>query len=286
MSAILKSDLDVSHSRSMASDRHLLNSTHALPSSSPWLLGWFTSYSRRYIRKHFHSVRVSLAGLPPSNGGLPLVVYSNHASWWDPLMCLVLKDEFFQERTAFAPIDATMLARYKFLGRLGFFGVEQGTRRGAARFLRTADAILNGGQNILAVTPQSRFADVRERPVRFAPGLGHLATRVERAVFLPLAVEYVFWEERLPELLVRFGDPLEICLEDRRGIRSDDWSRCFEHNLAKTQDSLALESQRRRTEDFRVVLRGGAGQGGVYDLWRFLKSRIRGKEFQKEHGTL
>jgi 1-acyl-sn-glycerol-3-phosphate acyltransferase len=93
-----------------------------LPSvSAPWLR-WFTWYSRRYCRRHFHSLRVSRSGLPLELPALPLVIYSNHASWWDALVCLVLRDEFFGAHTAFAPIDAAMLQRYKFFARLGFFG--------------------------------------------------------------------------------------------------------------------------------------------------------------------
>ncbi len=256
-----------------------------LPRVSALLFRWFTWYSRRYIRRHFHSLRVSLAGLPPETHGLPLVLYSNHASWWDALVCLVVKDEFFPCRNAFAPIDAAMLKRYKMFGKLGFFGVEQGSRRGAMHFLRTAEAILKSPQALLAVTPQSRFADVRERPVRFEAGLGHLAMRVERATFVPVAVEYVFWEERLPEILVRFGEPVQVRREHKAAFDAKYWTRLFEQKLTEAQDALALEAQRRHSEDFQMVLRGGAGQGGIYDWWRGIKARLRGEPFRKEHGT-
>ena len=69
--------------------------TRQLPKVSRPLLSWFTWYSRRYVRRHFHSLRVSLKGLPPETRELPLVIYSNHASWWDALVCLVLKEQFF-----------------------------------------------------------------------------------------------------------------------------------------------------------------------------------------------
>ena len=72
--------------------------------------------------RHFHSLRISRAGLPPDARGLPLVLYTNHASWWDPLVGLVVKAECFPDRTLFTPIDATMLERYKMFAKLGFFG--------------------------------------------------------------------------------------------------------------------------------------------------------------------
>lgn len=257
----------------------------AASSISRPLLRWFTWYSGRYIRRHFHSLRLSRGVGLPDAAGLPLVIYTNHASWWDPLVGLVLKNAFCPERELFAPIDAAMLARYRIFARLGFFGVEQGSRRGAAQFLRASEEILRHPNSMLAVTPHGRFADARERPVRFQAGLGHLAARAENAVFLPVATEFVFWEERLPEVLVRFGEATVVRggLGSRRTPR--EWTALFEGNLEAAQDALAEESRRRDPAAFRVLLGGGAGQGGVYDWWRGLRARLRGETFRKEHGS-
>lgn len=273
------------HNSSRSESNRALPGSKVLPRISVPLMKWFVWYSRRYIRKHFHSLRVSLAGMPPQSSGLPLVLYLNHASWWDPLVCLVVKDEFFANRNGFAPIDATMLERYKMFGKLGFFGVEQQTRRGAVQFLRTAEAVLQSPNRLLAITPQSRFADPRERPIRFERGLGHLAARLDRAMFVPVAAEYIFWEERLPEILVRFGEPVEIQSRKQDNLAAKDWTTLFEEKLTATQDALAIQAQSRNPDDFQTVLHGGAGQGGIYDLWRSFKARLRGEGFRKEHGT-
>jgi 1-acyl-sn-glycerol-3-phosphate acyltransferase len=256
-----------------------------LPEISRLLLNWFTWYSRRYVRRHFHSLRISRAGLPPATGQTPLVIYSNHASWWDALVGLVLKSELFPERSAFAPIDAAQLERYKFFRKLGFFGVEQKMPRGAIQFLRTAENVLREPNSLLVVTPQGRFADVRERPVRFEAGLGHLAKRAEGTVFVPMATEFVFWEERLPEILVRFGEPVEVRAEHSTAFDAKYWTTLFEQKLEATQDALAAAALHRDANEFQTVLRGGAGQGGIYDWWRAAKARMRGEDFRKEHGT-
>lgn len=258
---------------------------HFFPRISPLLLRWFIWYSRRYLRRHFHSLRVSVAGSAPHTRGLPLVLYSNHASWWDPLVCLVIKDEFFSYLNAYAPIDAAMLERYKMFRHFGFFGVEQNRRRGAVQFLRTAETILKSPLNLLAITPQSRFADVRERPARFEPGLGHLAARVDHALFVPVVCEYVFWEERLPEILVRFGEPVEVSREHGAVFPADYWTRLFEQKLETAQDALAAEAKLRNSDRFKSVLSGDAGQGGIYDWWRKLTAKLRGETFRQEHGS-
>ena len=84
------------------------------------------------------------------------------------------------------------------------FGVEQDTPRGALTFLRTARALLASSQNAVWLTPQGRFMDVRERPLRLKDGLGALATREPSAAFIPLAIEFAFWTESRPEILVSF----------------------------------------------------------------------------------
>ena len=96
------------------------------------------------------------------------MVYLNHPSWWDPLVCLVLAHRCFPGRAAFAPMDAAQLERYRFFRKLGAFGVERGTRHGAAAFLRIGTKVLARPGAMLWLTPQARFADARERPLRFA----------------------------------------------------------------------------------------------------------------------
>lgn len=261
------------------------SSAGAAPVISEALLRLFTWYSRRYLRRHFHSLRVSLLGLPPANLNGPTVIYSNHASWWDPLVGLIVRQEFLDGQKLFAPMDEVALERYGFFKRLGAFGVEQGTRRGAAQFLRTARNILQQRDSVLWLTPQSRFADVRERPVRLKQGIGHLPGLAERVCFVPVAIEYTFWEERLPEILVRFGQPYETSTAEG-SVSPQVWTEFFAEQLAQTQDALAADAQRRDPRMFRCLLRGGAGVGGVYDHWREFKARLHGEKFQPEHGKL
>ena len=65
-----------------------------LPRVSEWLLGAFARYTHWYLHRHFDALRVSASGwLPDNENGVPKVVYLNHASWWDPLVCLHLSRE-------------------------------------------------------------------------------------------------------------------------------------------------------------------------------------------------
>lgn len=268
---------------------------HGLPVISPWLLGAFARYTRWYLRRHFYAVRISTEGwLPDNESAVPKVIYLNHPAWWDPLVCLHLARSLFAGHRGYAPIEARAIEKYPFFRRLGFFGVEADTARGAAAFLRTSHALLAEPWAMLWVTPQGRFADVRDRPARFRHGLGHLAARVgaarpghaARVQFIPLALEYTWWHERLPEVLLRFGAPLELTTATCREHDPEGWSRALETRLETAMDALAADARARDPEKFLNLLAGRAGVGGVYDVWRRLKAALRGRRFDPRHGRL
>ena len=171
-----------------------------------WAFGW---YLRWYFYRRFHAVRLSRTGTPRVNTGRPLIIYSNHPSWWDPALYILLCAKLFPGQPGFGPMDAKALGKYGVFERMGVFGVDLDHGRGAARFLSTSLRILERPGAILWITAEGEFTDARRRPVRLRPGLAHLARRVPGAVILPLAIEYPFWNESRPEALARFGDPIE-----------------------------------------------------------------------------
>ncbi len=253
----------------------------AQPHVSPGVMRVFAAYTRRYVRRNFHSFRILQTGQPQMDVARPLVIYLNHSGWWDPLVALLLTREFLPQRTSFAPIDAAMLQRYGFFKHLGFFPVEQESTRGARKFLRDTHAILASSQNALWLTPQGRFMDVRERPLRLEGGLAALAAREPSAAFIPLAIEYTFWTEPRPEILVSFGEPIVPATEPARSAA--DWTQVFADALESTQDELAARSCRRDPAEWLTLNRGHSGVNGFYDAWRWLRARVRGEKFAPEH---
>lgn len=253
-----------------------------LPTFSHRLFRGFLRYLRRYLRKHFTAVRLVRGTRPAPDPDRPLIVYSNHPSWWDPLVYMWLTGTLFAGREGYGPMDATALRKYGLFRRLGVFGVETGTRRGAAQFLRAARAVLARPGAILWVTAEGRFTDPRTRPVRIEPGIAHLARSVDRVVLLPLAIEYPFWNERLPETLLRFGEAVRV--EDGPGDDVEAWTTLLERKLEANLDALAETARRRDPDAFETLQAGRTGVGGPYDLWRRLKAAVLGRKFRPAHG--
>ncbi len=257
---------------------------HELPPFSHGLNRWFMGYVRRYLRRHFHAVRLLAAGGGPGPevGDEPLVIYTNHPGWWDPLVFLFLGAALFPGRMSYGPIDAAALGKYKFLERIGFIGIEPGTWRGSARFLRMARAALDRSDVLFWITAQGEFADPRLRPVEIRPGVGHAVAGGERGVVVPLAVEYPFWSERLPEALAAFGPARRIA--EFSGRSADDWTEVLAADLVATQDRLAAAAIERDPAGFATLLSGRVGVGPAYDTVRRVGAWLRGRQFDPSHG--
>ena len=246
---------------------------------SPWLRV-FRAYTRRYVARHFHALRLSRHGKPtiPTEGSL--IVVLNHPSWWDPLVGLLLS-ELFPGWRHHAPMESSALGRYRLMERLGFFPIDPGTASGARAFLRRAEELLAQPRTALWITAQGQFADPRERPVKLRTGVAHLARRLERGTILPLALEYPFWSERCPEALAHFGEAISIGAGSERTV--EQWMECIERGLTAAQDSLAVLAQRRESDAFETLIGGQSGVGGIYDWWRRWRARLRGERFDPSH---
>lgn len=275
--------MNVSSSTPVLETTRRSKSPEVLERRSPFIISWFCWYVKRYLPKHFHAVRVSRTGPVPQDLPGPVIFLVNHPAWWDPLLCALLSTSFPQNKH-FAPIDAAAFQQYGFFAKLGFYGVEQHSLRGAATFLRTSLALLEYADTMLWITAQGEFTDPRVRPTILRPGVGHLATRLSRGSIVPIALEYPFWQESKPEALIQFGEPILMPASEQ--CTANEWTERLAWRLEQTQDALAMLACQQRPEDFATILGGKTGVGGMFDYWRRFRAYLRGERFRADHAAV
>lgn len=254
------------------------------PPVSAWLHGGFHGFLTPFLKRHFHAIaidrqtRCDHADL----GDSPVIVYANHPSWWDPLIAHFLNRQLFPGRQFYAPIDAAALQQYRVFSKLGFYGVQLESTRGAAAFLKQSKAILSHGDTVIWMTPEGRFCDARDHSAELMPGLAHLCTKMEDGFVIPLALEYVFWEERLPVCLAKTGSPIRVA--ECPTWDKPQWRRLLAERLRQTQNSLSPLAIDRNSQPFENLLSGRAGAGLVYDSFRRIKALLTGQRFRSQHG--
>lgn len=258
------------------------------PVISPPLFAFFSHYFIYYLRRHFNAIRIDRQTPAPNLSG-PTLLYMNHPSWWDPLVAAAIAIRFYPGYQHFAPIDADALERYRFMMKLGFFGVQRNSRRGTVHFLRTSRTILREHNAALWLTPEGDFTDPRNISVPLRPGIGHLAANIRPLTLIPMAIEYAFWQERLPEAFIRFGEPVlahtsqDLLNQSTVPATAAHWTSHLADALRQQQLALTQNVISRDPARFTTLLAGRSGVGGMYDLARRMNAWRKGRVFFPGH---
>jgi 1-acyl-sn-glycerol-3-phosphate acyltransferase len=237
----------------------------------------FVSMIASMVRRRFHAVRLargSREALRAVDGGArPALVVMNHCAWWDPLVALLAWRECFPSREPFGPIDRDELRRFAIFRKVGLFGVDPDdpatldAMRGYLAALARVDPRI-----VFVVTPQGRFADVRDEVVP-RPGAAAVAASLAPDRAVALAVEYGFWVDQKPEIFLR----AESVPCDEGGTLA--WQRRLRDAMQRNQEALASLVRARDAAAFEPLAPAFApkvsGTNPVYDLWLRITGRGR-----------
>jgi hypothetical protein len=233
----------------------------------------FAWYTRRLVSKRFATVRFdpdSIRTLEQHNlHDGPVVLAMNHASWWDPLLGLLIAERYFADRASAAPMAIEQWNTFKFMRKLGIFGVDTNQPDAMQRMAEHVGALFDREpRSLLAITPQGEFADVR-LPVRIRPGTSAIAAARPDAKLIALAIEYTFWTDQRPEVFVRART-----VERPDSISTAAWHRAITRSMRANAASLAASVIARDASRFtEPFAQHGAGVNRIYDAVAKLRGR-------------
>ncbi len=240
-------------------------------SRAPGFTRLFAAYSERLLRRRFAAVRLKRGGAEllaraDAHAG-PVLIAMNHASWWDPLVGLMLVSRYLASRTPSAPMELEQFRRFRFMKRLGMFGLDpQHPDASMLLMEHVAELFRKDRRPLLVITPQGAFTDVRE-PMRLRPGAACLAAAHPDTLVLVLCCEYTFWEQPRPEILLHV---CECPCPARANIAG--WQRQLTNAMQRCADALAASAIARDEVAFeRLTHSEGPRIHPIYDLlmrWR------------------
>lgn len=268
-----------------------------LPSRfSPRVTKGFSIVTRRMFRKQFAAIRMVkgsrelIESLDRRLG--PAIIAVNHSSWWDPLVCVLLASTLTTSRTHAAPMDIEQLRRFRFMRKLGIFGVSPDDPRSLPRMTRhVLQRFSTEDRCTLWITPQGEFRDVRDE-IALRPGVGAIAARAsaEREIpVLSLAIEYGFWEDKRPEAFLRVQRVRAPDLGDdaRRTRLVEAWTEAITEAMRENQCRLAQIVMERDARPFDILIGGHSGtHHPLYDLWLRLRRKqgpVVARRSRREH---
>lgn len=244
----------------------------------------FTWYvTRKLIPGRFHAIRIVTDGLDLARSANtwdhPILIAMNHQSWWDPMIGLALADTLWPARRGIAPMDATQLVKFPILRKIGIFGIhpdDPASMNAMGDFVAQRFAELP--RPTLMLTPQGQFADLRA-PLVIRPGTAALAARFTTCRVLSVSIEYHFWLDQKPEVLLRVQ---EVPRPEQSSTTS--WHRALTQTMESNAAALASLVIARDPAPFTTLIGGSSsGTSPFYNLW----NRLRGRDTQltTEHRT-
>ncbi len=196
---------------------------------------WFARHARTRIERTFDRVRAhgieEVAALARDR---PLLVVSNHTSWWDPLVAFHASEHLLGA-DGHALMDAANLRRLPFFALVGAFGVDLADPGDGARAIRYAARLLDRAGRLVWIFPQGRERPITERPLAFKAGAAEVAHVAKRALTVPAALRYELAGTEKPVVYFSFGEPLETA-RDREAQE-----RAVEGELARIERAVRGE---------------------------------------------
>ena len=141
---------------------------------------------------------------PLPEGPAPLIVYANHGSFWDGFVAHQVSRAGRWD--GYCMMEERMLARYRFLARLGAFSIRRHDARSTLETFRYARRLLRRPHGTVFVFPEGELHPVPTLPLVLERGIEVLA-RHAGARCAPLAIRYVFLEDERPDVLLAIGEP-------------------------------------------------------------------------------
>ncbi|MDZ4754289.1 MAG: lysophospholipid acyltransferase family protein [Phycisphaerae bacterium] len=232
----------------------------------------FAWHAEGMLRRRFAAVRMVagaaevLAPLAAQSG--PALIVMSHASWWDPIVGAFLWRRFFPARDTYAPMDADQLQQFRFMRRLGMFGIDPNDHRSMPAMLRYLDGVRDSSPHmLLMITPEGRFTDPRV-PLLVRPGAAAVAARLGVRSAVAVAVEYAFWTDAKPEVFLR-----AVAIPVPARPTASAWQGAIGSSMQANRELLAQRVMRREPAGFIDAITTRARIHPVYDAWLALTGR-------------
>jgi 1-acyl-sn-glycerol-3-phosphate acyltransferase len=174
---------------------------------SAWADSFIYFWVQRSLRRSFYRIRAR--GLSHWRGletARPALTISNHTNWWDAWLVHRLTREC-PHKKIFGMMEEANLRPNRFLTRIGAFGVDLQTPRGAFAGTRYARHLLQDASHLVWLFPQGKMTRAGAA-LELKDGAEHLAQHTPGVQVIPVYFHYAFGKESRPEIFIEIGEPL------------------------------------------------------------------------------
>jgi hypothetical protein len=167
-----------------------------------FLYPFFKRYAVWKIRRNFHDVYIK-GEFHEKN--LPVLLISNHLSWWDGFWAIYLNIRLFHRKFYFMMLE-DQLKKHMFFNKTGGYSIKKGSKS----IIETIDytsSLLTDNKNIVLLFPQGEIQSLYTQPIRFEDGIGYVMKKITcdiQIIFLVTLID--FFSHPKPGLFLYFEE--------------------------------------------------------------------------------
>lgn len=185
---------------------------------------------------------------------VPTILFAPHCNWWDGIVLYNITHRIFRKEIR---LMVEELNRFPLLRRGGAYSVNKKSPQSAMKALQYSVDLLGDLRNILCIFPQGIIRPPRFRPIEFQTGLAYIAQnavkKYGRVNLVPCAIDYCFFRDNRPEVIVDFGKRIELSKEfpiDRKNL-----THMLEHALTETCDAQAYDISHGEVSKYSILFK-------------------------------
>lgn len=202
-------------------------------SHHPVIYPFFQLYTLWKIRRNFHAVFVTGEF---KEKHLPVLLISNHISWWDGFWAMYLNLKLFRRRFFFMMLEE-QLRKHKFFNKTGGFSVRKGSRTIIETLDYTA-GLLEDKKNLVLMFPQGTIESIYYNDFSFEKGIEHILKKVSGKVQILFLINLIdYFSNPRPGLYMYFKEyqGSDFSSENLGKEFSDFHAACIAENLRKKE---------------------------------------------------
>jgi 1-acyl-sn-glycerol-3-phosphate acyltransferase len=152
------------------------------------LYNFFSSYAKWKIKWNFEDVNI-IGNIVKSN--LPVLLLSNHTSWWDGFWAMYLNMKVFQRKFHFMMLEEE-LRRLWFFNHTGGFSIRKRSKS-VIETLNYTEELLRDNNNLVLVFPHGKIHSMHQQNFQFERGIERAIRNLTgkiQIIFMASLVDY------------------------------------------------------------------------------------------------
>ena len=188
---------------------------------------------------------------------VPTILFAPHCNWWDGIVLYNTTHRIFHKEIR---LMVEELNRFPLLRRGGAYSVNKKSPQSAMKALQYSVDVVGDIRNMLCIFPQGIIRPPHYRPIEFQTGLAYIAEnavkRYGKVNLIPMAVDYAFFRDNRPEVIVEFGRRIEMVKgNDLDKLSRKELTHYLEHALQETCDNQFKEISQGDISKYNILFK-------------------------------